>query len=616
MDAQTARLIAKVERLMSRRAWAEAEAVAAKAGAADPSSFEAAFIHGVALSRLGAFADALSRFQRAAELRPNDFDAVNFAGLSCRRLGDEGRACGYFQRALELRPTDAEAHFNLAWSLCAVKRVQEAFEHIVAAREIDPGVAHYWSLMADVNEEMGCDELALAARKRAIAIKPTERDWLRLMDLEIGSHDPRAAVNSGVWAVQNGLHRPAVHLKLAQAYSALLEEDRANVHRAQALELDPNRAETYLDVGFAQQAWGDFSAAESSFKRAIELDASEAIGYFGISSSRKMTAADQSLLDRMTAMASDESTSLNRRAHLFYGLGKAYDDLGEPATAIQFFDAANAAIYALKLARRPFDRGRLHAETERRLSLYGPELIARMEAVGDPSPLPVVVLGMMRSGTTLMEQVLSRHPQIGGMGEVHFWSRADRSFLAAGEPEPDEVSRCGRQYVELLASSRPNNLRVVDKNPSNALVAGLIHAALPNARIIHMIRDPADTALSMWMTHVTQPPEFCCDRENIVAMYREYWRSTQRWREILPARRYLEVSYEELVSDPEANIRRVLAFLGMDWSDACLNPQSNRSAVETPSMWQVRQPFNSSSVGKWRRYAEWVPEFVALREFW
>jgi len=237
---------------------------------------------------------------------------------------------------------------------------------------------------------------------------------------------------------------------------------------------------------------------------------------------------------------------------------------------------------------------------------------------GAPSPsdseVPVVVVGMMRSGTTLVEQILSSHADVLPAGEQRFWAlNWQRAF--AGENGgflPRRAAQVGREYLGKLVTMYPDAPRITDKMPGNYLVAGLIHFALPNARIIHMRRHPVDTCISIYGTFNRAHVEFAHNRENIVFAYQQYQRLMDHWRSVLPPSRFLEVDYEQLVSDRLDVARELVKFLGLEWDEAVLHHEKNVHAVSTPSAWQVRQPVYTSSVERWRRFEPWLGAFAEL----
>jgi hypothetical protein len=238
--------------------------------------------------------------------------------------------------------------------------------------------------------------------------------------------------------------------------------------------------------------------------------------------------------------------------------------------------------------------------------------------VGLPGDLPIFVVGMMRSGTTLAEQIISSHPQVGGAGEQLFWPGAAGSrekLFGSGSAKLDlrRFRGLAEEYLKVLETFAPGMPKVVDKMNTNYLLLGLLHVLYPNARIVHMKRNPIDTCLSIWKTPVANGIDLCGSKENVVAAYEQYARLMAHWRQVLPAGSMLEVQYEELVSDQDRVTREMISFCGLPWDDACLKPEENERSVKTPSVWQVRQPMYKTSVERWRKYEAWLGAFAELQ---
>jgi len=229
---------------------------------------------------------------------------------------------------------------------------------------------------------------------------------------------------------------------------------------------------------------------------------------------------------------------------------------------------------------------------------------------------PLLIVGLPRSGTTLVEQILSAHPSVAAGGELQFWRlralelESDRNALL----DPRALARSANDYLGLLEQIGPGAARVTDKAPLNFEALGLILSALPKARVIHCRRAPVDTALSIYFTEFASSLGFAFDRADIVHAWREYRRLMDHWRSVLPSHRMLEIDYEALVTDPEPHIRRLVAFAGLEWDEACLAPEHNARVVKTASLWQVRQPIYRTSLQRWRRYEPWLGELAELIE--
>jgi hypothetical protein len=238
---------------------------------------------------------------------------------------------------------------------------------------------------------------------------------------------------------------------------------------------------------------------------------------------------------------------------------------------------------------------------------------------------------MPRSGTTLVEQIVSMHPQVGAGDELNFWNERGAMWHGAGVSEnaatgnaasgnekpfvaKQFLDKAAADYLRVLRAIAPKAARVTDKMPFNFLWAGLIHVAFPRAIFIHCRRAVVDTALSIHQTHFHPGLAFPTGGAELVEYFHSYRRLMGHWRSVLPADRLIDVDYEELTREPEPIIRRIIAGCGLAWNDACLRPESNPRAVKTPSKWQTRQPIYRTSVARWRRYEPWLGPLRALVE--
>ena len=277
---------------------------------------------------------------------------------------------------------------------------------------------------------------------------------------------------------------------------------------------------------------------------------------------------------------------------------------------MQHFDAADA----VRRGSASFDSASFDLQIDRLIDRTTPDLIARAPELGSGDATPVLIVGMPRSGTTLVEQIVSSHPDAGAGGELNFWNERGAVWHEAGPAgtEAPFLDRAAAEYLGVLRAIVPNAARVTDKMPFNFLWAGLIHLAFPRATIIHCRRAAIDTALSIHQTHFHPGLAFPTGGAELVAYFGSYRRLTDHWRRVLPADRFIEVDYEGLTRAPEPAIRRIIACCGLSWDDACLRPEHNPRAVKTPSKWQTRQPIYRDSVERWRRYEPWLGPLRAL----
>jgi len=357
---------------------------------------------------------------------------------------------------------------------------------------------------------------------------------------------------------------------------------------------------------------GRFAEAETLFKRALEIDPKAWLGWVGLARMRKMTAADTAWLKGAQASADSGLPPLNE-ASLRYAIGEFHDQTGEYSQA---FRSVQRAKELVRTAAVPYNRDGRTRLVEALMRVYTPDVLAREKPGASDSTLPVLVLGMPRSGTSLVEQIVASHPAATGAGEVEFWTPIifKQSSSLLHEP-PDEPTRrkLAEGYLRVLTANSGNASHVVDKSPFNSEYLGIIHSVFPKARVIYLRRDPIDTCLSCYFQDFPPLLNFTLDLSDLAHFYRNHHRLMEHWRRALPPGTLLDVPYEGLVADQEGWTRRILEFLGLPWDERCLNFESNERSVATASFWQVRQKVYKSSVGRWHNYERFIGPLLELK---
>ena len=307
------------------------------------------------------------------------------------------------------------------------------------------------------------------------------------------------------------------------------------------------------------------------------------------------------LAETINALGTEEQIDLH------FALGKAFADVGDHQRSFEHLLRGNA----LKRQQITYDEEKTLQRLERIRGVFTAEVLHDKSGLGCPSAAPIFIVGMPRSGTTLIEQILASHPQVFGAGELREMANlAGRigGADAAAFPEAvqglsgEDLRGIGEQYVQTVRRLAPDAERIADKMPSNFNLAGLIHLVLPNARIIHARRDPRDTAFSCFSLLFSGTLEFTYDLAELGRYYRAYLELMAHWREALPQEVMLEVQYEDVVGDLEREARRIIAHCDLEWDDACLSFYKTERSVRTASATQVRQPIYQTSIGRWRRH--------------
>jgi tetratricopeptide (TPR) repeat protein len=534
------------------------------------------------LLRDGRPADAIAPLRDAALLQPSNAIIHHDLGLAYLEVGRIPDAIAALQRAVASNPGYADAYFRLGIALEKVGEIRKAIVAYDCATRLLPSLTEAWFRAGALVHELGHRDEAIGCFRRA-------------------------AATGGKTAFG----------RLGKARALLTENRNQEAEQVlrRTLALDPRHAMAHDLLGNLLSEFGRFDEARECFERAIAIAPLLAGCYYDLVRCRPVTKNDNDLLQRMEAALAMPGLDAAQRLRVHLAIGKAADDLGDYALAMQHFDAADAE----RRGAVPFDSAAFSIEVDRLIARCTPELMARAPELGSSNATPVLIIGMPRSGTTLVEQIVSMHPEVGAGDELRFWNgRGPQWHLSddAGNEKrfvsTEFLAKAAADYLHVLRTIAPAAGRVTDKMPFNFLWAGLIHLTFPRAVIIHCRRAAVDTALSIHQTHFHPGLAFPTGGAELVAYFRDYQRLTDHWRRVLPADRFIEVDYEELTREPEPVIRRMIAACGLTWDDACLRPESNPRAVKTPSKWQTRQPIYRTSVARWRRYEPWLGPLRAL----
>jgi tetratricopeptide (TPR) repeat protein len=407
-------------------------------------------------------------------------------------------------------------------------------------------------------------------------------------------------------ALEFGTAGPENLLLYAHALSKLGRVEEAEYALREALKLKPDCAPAYDLLGFLLPQIGKFEEGKQAALRAVELEPENSAFAARMVFAGRLERSETGVLDRLEKIAVKRDLATPERIRVEYALGKGWEDLGSYEKSLGHFLKANDfSFQEQKRAGNGFDASAHRKEIDFLVAQYpGPESF-QLDRPRSLTDKPVFIVGMMRSGTTLTEQILSSHPEVAGAGELDYWIRMAPLLLNANE---SFINKAAQDYIRILDVAGPNSSRVCDKMPQNYMSIGPLHATFPNARFIHCRRDPRDTCFSIFTIPFTHHPPSAYSMKNIASTYREYKRLMAHWRKVIPKDRLMEVDYENLVENPERESRRLIEFLGLSWSDACLFPEKNERVISTPSRWQVRQPVYRSSVGRWKRFEPFLSE--------
>lgn len=588
-----------------RRLYAEGERAARKAVAMAPAMPGAWNNLGIILQEAGRLDEARQCLERVLELQPDNAEAHNNLANTLRRLMEFKSAERHWKRALDLRPDYPEALGNMVVLLTEQGNYRLAEEYGLRAIRLNPRLADAYVNLAALAAACNNHTAALELLDRVMSFAPDHPDGLAgraqaLRHLE-RNEEALAVARRAVAAAPE---RPELHNAVGSVLQALGRYDEAMAEFGQAAEAPGRSAEggmlgrvrLLMEYGHTREAK---AAAETVIARFPESPAAWN-GYVDLKTFKRGDAD----IGRMEALLDGDAGDFHgQRMMLHFALGKAYLDAGDSDKAFEHLNAGNG----LKRSVITYDSAANTKWMDSIATTFSGELMARFAGHGAASRRPIFVLGMPRSGTTLVEQILASHSMVKGAGELKFVHR-----VAAGNRDfpkqvpvlpPTRLEDMGQAYLAAIEPLSDGHERVVDKMPSNFLYAGMIRLMLPEAQIIHCRRNPVDTCLSCYSKIFADEQSFTYDMGELGAYHRAYQRLMAHWRELLPASHFLEVDYESVVEDAEGQTRRMLDYLGLGWEDACLQFYRNDRPVRTASVNQVRKPVYRSSAGRWRKHA-------------
>ncbi|RLA13578.1 MAG: hypothetical protein DRQ59_05025 [Gammaproteobacteria bacterium] len=553
--------------------------------------------------------------EKALSFEGDNVDALVILGSLYNQQNQPEKAIGYFTRALELDPDDVFARYDLAGALCSTGRGQNAIEHYQRALTQLPDFDECRISLANTLLELEYFDQALDHYQQLLKRQPGNASVLNCIGklFKIRGNSDKAILNFER-ALKHDPDLVDARLNLGEIFIGT-DPEQAQSWFSSALEIDSENAQCHYWLGVLAQTMGEFEAATASFEQALKLkpDFSDAWNRLSINrnyepTDQQLETIEQQFKRKIVADADDKNLIAPG-----YALGQFYEQRSDYGTAFEYFQHANR----LKARFNHFDRAQHDSQINDVINIFDADFFKERQNWGSTSKLPVFIIGMPRSGTTLVEQILSSHDQSFGAGELQFMQELVAS-LKIGNPTPSkshagrfrnldqqQIGQLAKQYLTNLQALQPEATRILDKLPGNYLRLGVILTLFPRARIIHCQRDPMDTCWSCYTQNFEQGLNFTNDLENVGHAYRGYLRLMTHWHEIF-SDNILDVEYEQLLDDPETESRRMLKHCGLEWDPEVLNFANQQRPVSTASLWQVRQPLYKTAIGRWKNYQKYL----------
>ncbi len=651
-----------------------------------------AFLQGQRAMQLGLFNQAEKHFLDVLKIKPDIIEAHASLAFVYAASKQHAKATAKLKVMLKAKPNHAQTHHNLANSLYEQQLYDEAIKHYEVALKIDPklveahmhcGIAYrmtknYDAAIACLHHALNLDKVnarafhvlgmiyvdiedynrALHYLENACRLAPQNADFRvsfasvlekASLDVEAGYEyhkacdiDPNyldAFSLYGKYLLKNHRHDEALECvkhaeqlepknidvtdHLGQVYLGMSNTDAALEKFDAVLQIEPKRLSALQGKSRVYLELGDANKGFDVCDKIIALDSQLPNGYL-LKARLKKSKLGDGLAEHLLKACMRNDLNEETLQMIHFALGKIFDDQNNYVDAFKNYQLGNA----IKDRGLDYNKEDDEAKFSKLIEVFNADIFNKLQHLAVESKLPVLIVGMPRSGTTLTEQIISSHSHVIGAGEVVFWSRTPTAMplrLVTDTPYPDCVKELNFEQAKDIADMYEATLRkiagvatkpthITDKMPHNFLYLGLIALLFPNVKIIHTMRDPIDTCLSIYFQNFNKGHGYASDLTNLGFHYKQYQRIMRHWHAVLPGR-ILDVNYEDTTADPEFWSRKLINHIDLEWDDACLAPHKLERSVKTASHWQVRQPIYKTSVQRWKNYEEYLgPLIEALKD--
>lgn len=562
---------------------------------------------GEILRSSGKDAAAIEQYKKAITLNNSYGLALNNMGVSQINLGMMDNAITSFQKAIDINPRHLDAQLNLANALLKIKKYQDAKTTYRTILNLEPTNSAASLGLASIAFEENAYVEAQSILSNALETSPQSPSLRqKLGDLCLLRHELKQAENAYLKALSIEPHSYQALVGLGHINRKKGNCNSAIEHYNNALKINPNCAVAFNGLGNVYSDLGELELAAKNYHAALEKDPGLTTAYRHISILKKYSAEDPEIKIMERELGST-NLSKSQKMHLSFALSKAYDDIGDYQTSIQH------ALTANQIARQSF---KYSPESDdnffKKIKIaFSTEIFSETSSSECLDKSPIFILGMPRSGTSLVEQILSSHPDVFGAGELDIMTKLfqneltlesdRRSLVNLKEVTQSQWSRIGNLYIEATRKPDITEKYITDKLPHNFRNIGVIKKALPHAKIIHCTRDAMDTCVSIFKTYFKNAHPYSYNLEELGRHYKSYQELMQHWHNELPDFIHV-IQYEKLISDQETETRKLLSFCGLDWDEKCLDFHKTKRRVGTASNAQVREKIYSSSIHRWKKY--------------
>ena len=570
-----------------------------------PDYAEAYYNLGVALKDNGDLEEAIASYKKAIKIKPDYFEAYNNMGVALQDKGNQEEAIASYEQALEIKPDFSESYRNMGISLQNKGDIKAAIASYKQALKFSPDDVEVYYNMGIALYTNGDSEAAIRSYKEALRFKPDNAEAYYNMGMALNDKgDPKAAIESYKMALNIKPNYPDAYNNMGIAFNDTGDSDAAINSYKQVLRFKPENADAYHNMANSFASKGDLKAAIKSYKQVLNINPERADAHRALSSLYNYKDKDKHFV-KMQNLYLDSNNTDEQQCHLSFALSKASEDLNEISKSFTYLKTGNQLrkkilSYNIKQDLELFIQLKKSYPAIASVALQSTD-----ETRADTKP--VFILGMPRSGTTLVEQIISSHTEVYGAGELDYVERFGQTITKGMIESSNETILDFRQrYIEALKKRADSQSIVIDKMPLNFRYIGLIFAAFPDAKIVHVYRDSAATCWSNYKHYFpAKGVGYNYDLKDITTYFQLYKDLMQFWQGHYGDRIY-KLSYDTLTTNQEDETRKLIQYLGLEWENGCLSPQSNKRNILTASQQQIRQKVYQGSSQQWRKFEPYL----------
>lgn len=536
--------------------------------------------------------------------------------------GNLEQAQNLCSQILDLHPGHSDSLHLLGVIISQKGNYEKAIRLISQAIEANQDVPEYYMDLGRLLLEQQRQNEAIVALEKVLQLKPDFYDALKLLGITYKNlwllED---AKETFINALELRDDDAELHDYLGLMLHLTKDFDGAKTSFENAIQINPDYLPAYNNLAALLQAQGNFDEAELNYAKAIQISPDNPQSIAGIAQLKKFTPKDMEFIDNAESVLNSLEVNDKHLRLLHFSLGKMLDDCGEYDRAFSHYEKANT----VNCREYVLDPDTEEQKVSAMINTFTPGFFEQCKNFGDTSRLPVFIVGMPRSGTSLVEQIISSHPAVYGAGElvqIGNLAKSLHEYLDTEEQYPECILQLDKEtahslaneYLAHLQNLSGNASRITDKMPANFVHLGLISILFPGSFIIHCRRDPLDICLSMYFNNMAGPPGYATRLSDIGYWYKQYERLMDHWIQFLPVH-ILEIHYEQLIGEQEATSRQLIEYLELDWDNQCIDFHKTSRTVLTASNWQVKQPIYKSSLYRWKNYEKYLGPLKEIIEY-